>query len=311
MERVNIAVASPNDVSDEHNAVLRILNRWNSSNDIASLSSLTWRTTVPALGDHPQHLLNKDILERSQLLVAIFWSKLGTPTPTAPSGTVEEIREFIRLKGPGRVMVYFCTRDLPHNIDTDNLLRLRQFKSELQSQGLYHEYKTVEQFEVDLYYHLDSKVRDLLAGKFPLPKTHPPATAPELPTKTNLPADIRLREVMDFGFTLHDISNGFDSRMTTFRQINGATNDKFLNLGAHVYNSVAFCLDRFLTFHASTMKLQHKMVVSDISARLKHLAASHTDYHRIGFALFWTAGDDIAKNLLAHVTFLKSINVLI
>ncbi len=29
------------------------------------------------LGDHPQHILNKEIIETSDLLVAIFWSKLG------------------------------------------------------------------------------------------------------------------------------------------------------------------------------------------------------------------------------------------
>jgi hypothetical protein len=41
--------------------------------------------SAPTLGDHPQTILNSQIIARCQLLVAIFWSKLGTPTPTATS----------------------------------------------------------------------------------------------------------------------------------------------------------------------------------------------------------------------------------
>src|SRR5688572_13378576 len=129
MQRVEVILASPTDVNPEKDAACKVFNHWNTTNNHAFLHPLTCENAgVPALGDHPQHILDKALIDRSDLLVAIFWSKLGTPTPTAPSGTVEEIREFIRVKGAGRVMVYFCRRDLPHHIDATELVRLREFE---------------------------------------------------------------------------------------------------------------------------------------------------------------------------------------
>ena len=159
MQRVNVAIASPGDVDRERDAILKVFTRWNDAHDHAFLHPVMWEySSVPTLGDHPQHLLNEQIIERSDLLIAIFWSRLGTPTPTADSGTVEEIREVIKRKGPECVMLYFCKRSLPYDIDPNELARLRKFRAEMQSQGLYRQYETVDEFERDLYQHLDHKI---------------------------------------------------------------------------------------------------------------------------------------------------------
>src|SRR4026209_2293015 len=111
--RVTILVASPGDVPDERETVPRVCARWNDCHDYATLHALMWETaSTPEMGDHPQHVLDRQLIEKGDLLIAILWSRLGTPTPTAKSGTVEEIREFIKHKGPARVMVYFCNRHL-------------------------------------------------------------------------------------------------------------------------------------------------------------------------------------------------------
>jgi hypothetical protein len=39
-----------------------------------------WEFATPELGDNPQTILNKQIIARSDLLVAVLHSKLGTPT---------------------------------------------------------------------------------------------------------------------------------------------------------------------------------------------------------------------------------------
>src|SRR5713101_3675698 len=170
MKRINIAIASPSDVQPERDAVLRIFTRWNEANDPITLHPVMWESaSVPTLGAHPQQILNQKIIEKSELLVAILWSRLGTPTPTAPSGTVEEIQEFISEKGPGRVMLYFCKRNLPHDIDPAELARLQNFKKEMKLKGLLAEYETVSEFEGLLYRHLDHKVEELNRGELPLP----------------------------------------------------------------------------------------------------------------------------------------------
>jgi len=110
-----------------------------------------WETgSVPEMGDHPQHILNDQMLATSDLLVAMFWSRIGTPTPTAKSGTTEEIREFIKRKGPKRAMVYFCDKPLPHGpsrINSTEIAVLNDFREEMKHQGLYYQFKSLEEFE--------------------------------------------------------------------------------------------------------------------------------------------------------------------
>jgi hypothetical protein len=184
MRRVNVGIASPGDVAAERAAVLRVLSRWNAQlHHNAMLIAVGWElASVPTLGEHPQKILNKQIIERCQLLVAVFWSKLGTPTPIAPSGTVEEIDEFINLKGPARVMLYFCTRDVPPEfVDQAELSRLRDYKAEMRSRGLYYEYRSLEEFERVLYQHLDAKVAEFLAGRLPPPGGTGQTAGPNVP----------------------------------------------------------------------------------------------------------------------------------
>jgi hypothetical protein len=303
MSRINIAIASPGDVRDEHNAVPNVFNRWNEANSDAFLHPKMWEMSAPALGDHPQHILNPKILDESDLLVAIFWTKLGTPTPTANSGTVEEIREFIRKKGAGRVMVYFCKRSLPHDVDPAELARLREFQTQMRSQGVYYEYVDVKEFERDLYFHLDQKVAELLSDKLPLPEI-PKENGDIKLREKELPVDKRLHHPIDFGRTLREISRGFASRMDQFDAIDGVSNDKFYALGAHVYDSVAICVDNFLTFSASRLLERERSGLERISTRLKRLS---TNLPEIGapFPEYWKQGREISDALSAHVAHIE------
>lgn len=256
-------------------------------------------SSVPTLGDHPQHILNERIVERSDLLVAILWSRLGTPTPTARSGTVEEIREFVTRKGPRRVMLYFCTRDFPYDIDPTDLIELRDFKAEMRPQGVYHEYNSVPEFERDLYRHLDVKVAELLSGQLPLPQVRQSHSDADLDEKARF-YDPRLRDLSDFGSSLQEIADGFTARMNAFRAIEGAGSGKFLDLGAHVCNSVAMCLDRFLAYSASGLDHIKRAVIAEISGKLKTLAAASSSYLDTGFPAFWADADKLALQLSAH-----------
>ena len=45
--------------------------------------------------DNPQEVINEQVVSKSDILLGVFWSKLGTPTNTHSSGTIEEIIYFI------------------------------------------------------------------------------------------------------------------------------------------------------------------------------------------------------------------------
>jgi hypothetical protein len=168
---IRVGIASPRDVAAERNVVVRVLNYWNERHRDLLLHAVSWESaSTPALGDHPQNILNREVIEHCQLLVAVFWSRLGTPTPDAASGTVAEIEHFIRAKGPRRVMLYFCARPFQHDVDAAELARLHEYKKQMASRGLYWEYRSVEEFEGVLYRHLDGKVAEFLAGRLPPPR---------------------------------------------------------------------------------------------------------------------------------------------
>lgn len=59
----------------------------------------------PEMGDRPQAIINRQMIDGSDIIVAIFWQRFGSPTGVAESGTEEEIRRATRLGK--KVMVYF------------------------------------------------------------------------------------------------------------------------------------------------------------------------------------------------------------
>ena len=311
-QKINIAIASPGDVKEERQAVHSVFNRWNDRHDDEFLHAIVWETaSVPALGGNPQSILNPRIIDRSDLLIAIFWHRLGTPTDKAESGTVEEIYEFIGQKGPQRVMLYFCSRDIPSSVDASELRRLQKFKDEMRTKGLYHEYGTVEEFERDLYSHLEVKVDQFLTGSLPTPES--PTTALESKpqetdksTLTDVHPDPRLRQPFYFGDTPQEIASGLLRQMDAFDAIDGCTPDKYLDLGSHVYASAAAGLDRYIEENGQDHDEATNAALARISTRLKKLAHNNKRFVA-SQPSFWSEGREIARTLEAQASHMERI----
>jgi hypothetical protein len=178
----------------------------------------------------------------------------------------------------------------------------------MRSQGLYSQFDSLQDLENDLYRHLDVKVRQLLANDLPLPEDSQEATSTGKQSREHdspLDADPRLCQPIEFGTNLEQIAKNFDQRMTAFDCI-GMGPDKFLGLGAHTYNCVAFCLDRFLLLSAQGVTDQDRKVIERISTKLKQLAADYgTCLHRI--PAFWAGGREICGELMAHQRFMMQM----
>jgi len=161
-----IAIGSPSDVMAERNIARESIYSWNDHHSHRSrtvLLPVMWEThATPELGDDPQNIINKQVLPGCQMLIGIFWTRLGTQTKLAASGTVEEIDRFREEGKP--VMVYFCSRSLPQDIDIQQWDALMKFKERLQKQGLIDYFDSAEELARKLNRHLTSTVERMFRG---------------------------------------------------------------------------------------------------------------------------------------------------
>lgn len=158
-----ILVASPSDCTKERTAIPEIVYAWNSVHSYHTniiLEPVLWETHVtPELGDHPQNIINKQIVDSCDFLIGAFWTRLGTKTDTHASGTAEEIDRFIK-KGK-RVLLYFSSAPvIPDSIDSEQYKKLIKFKESMQTQGVTSDYSDIGKFRELLQRHLAS----LMAG---------------------------------------------------------------------------------------------------------------------------------------------------
>ena len=147
---IPVMIASPGDVSEERDAIREIIHDWNDVNAIASsimLSPVGWEThSSPELGVRPQELINSRILKDCDLLVGVFWTRLGTPTGKAESGTVEEIEEHIKAGKPA--MIYFSSKPVaPESIDADQYSAVQKFKQHCKALGLVEQFDDIAEFK--------------------------------------------------------------------------------------------------------------------------------------------------------------------
>lgn len=151
-----------------------VVHRWNDLHSQATglvLQPVGWEThSVPIVGSHPQKILNEQILERCDLLIAMFWTRLGTPTEHYASGSVEEIERHVAAGKPA--MLYFNNAPVHlASINAEEFARLMEFKGSLQSRSLYASYEGATEFGSKLFDHLQMTVnghslfREALAGR--------------------------------------------------------------------------------------------------------------------------------------------------
>ena len=167
---------SPSDVAEEREAISAVIDRWNGLVGAAlgaSIRAVRWETdSVPDASAPAQQVLNRQIVDECDFGVAVFWTRLGTPTADHASGSIEEI-ERLRQRG-ARVMVYFNSAPIPQErLKDDQFQKLSDFKTQLSERGLLGSYGDIADLREQLLLHLTDVVTGLLQKERGLP---PPGT---------------------------------------------------------------------------------------------------------------------------------------
>ena len=144
-----VLIASPGDVGEERNVIPEIINEWNAVSAAQAKSILMpvkWEShSAPLLGNRPQAIINEQLVNESDLLVGVFWTRIGTHTGVSVSGTAEEIEQFVGQDKP--VMLYFSQSPVdPEKIEIDQFTVLRAFKEKMRLKGLTESYSGIPDF---------------------------------------------------------------------------------------------------------------------------------------------------------------------
>ncbi len=135
----DILIASPSDTGAEREIVAECIREWSSahsSHSAITCHDLRWEIDVtPSFGERGQQVINDQLVDRADILIGIFKSRLGKPTGAAQSGTVEEIERFVAANKP--VMLYFSTGSVPRDHDPEQLALVKSYEQSISGKAIY------------------------------------------------------------------------------------------------------------------------------------------------------------------------------
>lgn len=158
-----VMIASPGDVLEHREIIRDVVHEWNYINALHTnvvLMPVAWEThSSPELGTRAQELINERILRDCDLLVAVFWTRLGTPTGESMSGSVEEIERHLAAGKPA--MVYFSTAPVAQEaLDIEQYRLLGEFRAWCNDKGLTETVENIVEFRQTFSRQLQIKLHD-------------------------------------------------------------------------------------------------------------------------------------------------------
>lgn len=140
LTRYTVLLSAPGDAAHECEIAdeeLQKITRTHSGETGIEFYPTDWRRDSRAdSGDEPQKLLNKQIVEDADIILAIFKERFGTPTSQYGSGTEEEI--MLGLEMGKTVLVYFWEPEngfVPR--DSAQFAKIAELRKKLQTKAVY------------------------------------------------------------------------------------------------------------------------------------------------------------------------------
>jgi len=167
-ETYRVLIVSPSDLAEERRSVVETISEWNDQHAAAEsvvLLPVRWEThALPQSGVRPQDAINRQLVDECDILVGLFWTRIGTSTGVADSGTVEEIGRFVAAEKPA--LLYFSSRPIdPNKLDLRQHRKLRAFKEVTCAKALVGRFSEAGELRQTLLRDLVRQVRQLKANR--------------------------------------------------------------------------------------------------------------------------------------------------
>jgi hypothetical protein len=170
IQRLRVFLASPSDTAKERECLQRVvteLNRLWSDLHSLELELVRWEThAYPGFGSDAQDVINREIGDDYEIFIGILWSRFGTPTQRAPSGTQEEFEKAYHryVMAPESISLLFYFKDSPvppSQISPADIELVQKFKARIASAGgLYWCFETEVDFEPLVRLHLAKVLKE-------------------------------------------------------------------------------------------------------------------------------------------------------
>ena len=212
-----LMISCPGDVIRERELLkecVEIVN--NERNDDSWVELRYWVTdTFSDAGTPAQESINRQIVDESDGLIAIFNARLGSPVHEYPCGTAEEIALMLAAKKHVSLLFNNAPRiDLTRNDSIDQITKLQAYKKEQSANSFYKEFKDEEGFKTTALQEIRLWLRSLNAagnqvtildggtvgiGNGEAAETHDDSVTDIVPAQSDVPVDDKSDKLPEMG----------------------------------------------------------------------------------------------------------------
>ena len=170
LTRCTLLLSSPGDAvpfCEVADRAMQAVNRSLSDATGVELYSTDWRRDSRAdSGAEPQALLNRQIVDDADIVLAIFYKRFGSPTRQYGSGTEEEIRLGLQQKKTVLLYIWEPPEDY-ESAEPEQLASIQRLKADLGKSVMYKSFTDENDLEVKTRHDLTALMLDLEGGGRP------------------------------------------------------------------------------------------------------------------------------------------------
>ncbi|MFI0427725.1 MAG: DUF4062 domain-containing protein [Flavobacterium sp.] len=164
-------ISSPGDCNEERDNCIKVIEEISlgfAKHFGIGLETFMWEYDVlPDMGRNGQDIIDEYIKKSNyDVFIGIMKNRFGHPTKKAGSGTEHEFKDALErkktdLNGLPRIIFFFGKESVdPDKFDFEQYQKVKTFKSDISSEGLYVDYDGIENFELKLKQNLELFVKE-------------------------------------------------------------------------------------------------------------------------------------------------------
>jgi len=168
MEKIQIVLASPSDLTEERAMINDLINGLNPlymRNDIC-IDLRMWENSVAGMNaDGPQGVIDLDLeIPKADVFICLYWRRIGTIIEEENvAGTEHELNvalESYRKNRKPDIKTFFKTKEL--DTSTDDYKKIKEISIKLQNKGLYDTFLSIEELKEKINRAIQKEVMERL-----------------------------------------------------------------------------------------------------------------------------------------------------